>query len=66
MVPRGAQGFQLVPDLAPTEDEFVFDKLGMSAFEGTPLQFALRESRHHNPCDLRYRIGDRQGMGPGR
>ena len=31
---RGAQGFQLVPDLAPTEDEFLFDKLAMSAFEG--------------------------------
>jgi nicotinamidase-related amidase len=40
---RGAEGFQLVPDLAPTEDEFVFDKLAMSAFEGTPLQFALRD-----------------------
>jgi biuret amidohydrolase len=40
---RGAPGFELVPELAPTDDEFVFDKLAMSAFEGTPLQFALRD-----------------------
>jgi hypothetical protein len=31
-----------VEQLAPTKDEFVFDKLAMS-FEGTPLQFALRD-----------------------
>jgi biuret amidohydrolase len=43
MVPAWRRGFQLVPDLAPTENEFVFDKLAMSAFEGTPLQFALRD-----------------------
>jgi biuret amidohydrolase len=35
--------FELVGDLAPRDDEFVFDKLAMSAFEGTPLQFALRD-----------------------
>jgi nicotinamidase-related amidase len=40
---RGAPGFELVPELAPRDDEFVFDKLAMSAFEGTPLQFALRD-----------------------
>ena len=40
---RGARGFELTPDLAPRDDEFVFDKLAMSAFEGTPLQFALRD-----------------------
>jgi nicotinamidase-related amidase len=38
----GAPGFELVPELAPRDDEFVFDKLAMSAFEGTALQFALR------------------------
>jgi biuret amidohydrolase len=40
---RGAPGSELVPELAPRDDEFVFDKLAMSAFEGTPLQFALRD-----------------------
>jgi nicotinamidase-related amidase len=32
-----------VPELAPRESEAVFDKLTMSAFEGTPLEFALRD-----------------------
>jgi biuret amidohydrolase len=40
---RGAPAFEVVPELAPRDDEFVFDKLAMSAFEGTPLQFALRD-----------------------
>ncbi len=40
---RGTPGFELVPELTPGEDEFVFDKLAMSAFEGTFLQFALRD-----------------------
>lgn len=40
---RGTSGFELVPELTPSDDEFVFDKLAMSAFEGTPLQFALRD-----------------------
>src|SRR5271166_5725434 len=40
---RGTSGFELVPELTPRDDEFLFDKLAMSAFEGTPLQFALRD-----------------------
>ncbi|HZS61253.1 MAG TPA: isochorismatase family cysteine hydrolase [Gemmatimonadaceae bacterium] len=40
---RDAPAWQIVPDLAPTSDEAVFDKLTMSAFEGTPLDFALRD-----------------------
>lgn len=40
---RDTPGFEIVPDLSPGDDEFVFDKLAMSAFEGTPLQFALRD-----------------------
>lgn len=40
---RNAPGFAIVPELAPTPDEAVFDKLAMSAFEGTPLSFALRD-----------------------
>lgn len=40
---RDAPGFAIVPELAPTPDEAVFDKLAMSAFEGTPLSYALRD-----------------------
>ncbi|HEX2468145.1 MAG TPA: cysteine hydrolase [Solirubrobacterales bacterium] len=40
---RDSPGFELVPELAPRESEAVFDKLTMSAFEGTPLEFALRD-----------------------
>src|SRR5262249_31160046 len=34
---------QIVPDLAPRDDEFVIDKITMSVFEGTPLSIALRD-----------------------
>jgi biuret amidohydrolase len=40
---RDAPDFAIVPELAPTPDEVVFDKLTMSAFEGTPLSYALRD-----------------------
>lgn len=40
---RDTPGFAIVDDLAPNADEVVFDKLAMSAFEGTPLAFALRD-----------------------
>jgi nicotinamidase-related amidase len=40
---RDSPAWRLVPELAPTSDEAVFDKLAMSAFEGTPLDFALRD-----------------------
>jgi nicotinamidase-related amidase len=40
---RDAPSFGIVPELAPRPDEAVFDKLAMSAFEGTPLAFALRD-----------------------
>jgi nicotinamidase-related amidase len=32
-----------VPELAPRDSEAIFDRLAMSAFEGTPLEFALRD-----------------------
>jgi len=35
--------FQISPELAPRSSEGVFDKLTMSAFEGTWLDFALRD-----------------------
>ena len=42
---RGSPGFEIVPELAPSTSEAVFDKLSMSAFEGTPLDFALRDAQ---------------------
>lgn len=40
---RGAPGFEIAPPLMPLPSEVVFDKLTMSAFEGTPLPMALRD-----------------------
>ena len=40
---RDASGFQIIPELSPRPTEGVFDKLTMSAFEGTWLDFALRD-----------------------
>jgi nicotinamidase-related amidase len=42
---RDSPGFELVPELAPRASEAIFDKLAMSAFEGTPLEFALRDAQ---------------------
>jgi biuret amidohydrolase len=41
--PPDAEHSQIVPELAPTADEAVFEKLTMSAFEGTPLDIVLRD-----------------------
>jgi biuret amidohydrolase len=40
---RGSPGFELVPELGVRADEAIFDKISMSAFEGTPLAMALRD-----------------------
>jgi nicotinamidase-related amidase len=40
---RDTPGFAIVPELQPLPSEAIFDKLAMSAFEGTPLAFALRD-----------------------
>jgi len=40
---RDTPGFEIVPELRPISSEAIFDKLTMSAFEGTPLAFALRD-----------------------
>jgi nicotinamidase-related amidase len=40
---RDSPAFPIVPELTPRASEAVFDKLAMSAFEGTPLGFALRD-----------------------
>lgn len=40
---RDSAGFQIAPELQPLPSEGVFDKLTMSAFEGTWLDFALHD-----------------------
>ena len=40
---RDSPGFQLIPELKPQTSEGIFDKITMSAFEGTPLDIALRD-----------------------
>jgi nicotinamidase-related amidase len=40
---RDSPAFQIVNELEPLPSEAVFDKLTMSAFEGTPLTMALRD-----------------------
>jgi nicotinamidase-related amidase len=42
---RESPGFEVVPELAPLASEAIFDRLSMSAFEGTPLEFALRDAQ---------------------
>ncbi|MDX1421439.1 MAG: cysteine hydrolase [Rubricoccaceae bacterium] len=44
---RDAPATEITPALAPLATEAVFDKLTMSAFAGTPLDFALRDSDVH-------------------
>jgi nicotinamidase-related amidase len=41
--PPDGEHTRIVADLAPTGDEAVFDKVTMSAFEGTPLDIVLRD-----------------------
>jgi len=57
--PRDAEGTMIIPELAPRETEAVFDKLSMSAFEGTPLDFALRDCDIHTllVCGVATEIG---------
>ncbi|MBO0707067.1 MAG: cysteine hydrolase [Candidatus Dormibacteraeota bacterium] len=43
--PPEAPASQLVGELSPRDGEPVFEKLGMSAFVGTPLELALRDRR---------------------
>jgi biuret amidohydrolase len=40
---RDSPAFQITPELTPAPNEVVFDKITMSAFEGTPLNIALRD-----------------------
>lgn len=40
---RETPGFSLIPEVDPLPSEAIFDKIAMSAFEGTPLDMALRD-----------------------
>lgn len=40
---RDSPGFHLVPEMNPLPSEAIFDKIAMSAFEGTPLNMAMRD-----------------------
>jgi nicotinamidase-related amidase len=40
---RDSPGFQLIPKVSPLPSEAIFDRITMSAFEGTPLNIALRD-----------------------
>ena len=40
---RDSPGFHLIPEMSPLPSEAIFDKIAMSAFEGTPLNIALRD-----------------------
>jgi biuret amidohydrolase len=40
---RDSPGFHLVPEMNPLPSEAIFDKITMSAFEGTPLDIAMRD-----------------------
>ena len=42
---RDSSGFPLAAELAPRPSEVIFDKITMSAFEGTLLDIALRDCR---------------------
>ena len=56
---RDSPGFGIIEELAPLPSEAVFDKLAMSAFEGTPLAFALRDCgiRAFLICGIALEIG---------
>jgi nicotinamidase-related amidase len=40
---RGSEASEIVPELAPTDDDLVVEKFAMSALSGTSLDFALRD-----------------------
>jgi nicotinamidase-related amidase len=41
----GSAAWQIVPELAPSDDECIIDKITMSAFEGTFLNNAMRDAK---------------------
>jgi len=47
-ITQGSPAFQIVPELAPREDEVIIDKITMSAFESTFLNVAMRDAQLHS------------------
>jgi biuret amidohydrolase len=45
MIAQGSDAWEIVPELAPRQDEVVIDKITMSAFESTFLNVALRDAK---------------------
>jgi nicotinamidase-related amidase len=45
LIRQGSRAWDIVPELAPREDEVVIDKIAMSAFESTFLALALRDAQ---------------------
>lgn len=43
-ITQNSRSCQIIPELAPEDDEVVIDKITMSAFEGTFLNLALRDA----------------------
>jgi len=56
---RDSPGFPLVLEMNPRPSEAIFDKITMSAFEGTPLDIALRDCgiRAFAICGIALEIG---------
>jgi nicotinamidase-related amidase len=45
LIAMGSPAWEIVPELAPRQDEVVIDKITMSAFESTFLNLALRDAK---------------------
>ena len=45
LIRQGSRAWEIVPELAPREDEVVIDKIAMSAFESTFLALAMRDAQ---------------------
>lgn len=43
LITQGSAAWQIVPELAPREDDVIIDKITMSAFESTFLNVAMRD-----------------------
>jgi nicotinamidase-related amidase len=59
LVLAGRAGIPLIPEMNPLPSEAIFDKISMSAFEGTPLDMALRDCGIDAFAHHRHRHGDR-------
>src|SRR5215471_11617741 len=59
---QGSPLWEIVPELAPREGEVIIDKITMSAFEGTFLNLAMRDTRLD--CLIIAGIALEVGIGP--